>query len=77
MCDFPLPCRPQINAENGTFVLRKSLGSVFAVTSDSFVGQMLLNIAHRDQAVEAEVAEGKAECHSRNGMPPGWRGGGG
>ena len=41
MCDFPLPCRPQINAENGTFVLRKSLGSVFAVTSDSFVGQTL------------------------------------
>lgn len=41
VCDFPLPWRPQINAENGTFVLRKSLGSLFAVISDSSVLQML------------------------------------
>jgi hypothetical protein len=27
VCDFPLPCTPQMKAENGMFVLRKILGS--------------------------------------------------
>lgn len=41
MCDFLLPYKPQINAENGIFVLRKTLGSLFTVISNSSVGQML------------------------------------
>jgi len=31
VCDFPLPCTPQTNAENGTLVLRNSLESMIVV----------------------------------------------